>query len=184
MGMLQVVLNMNNLICFKKMSNADLLLLKQWFSIPHVKKWYARGKSFSLEEIKEKYLPRIMDKDIESYIVSFDKKQIGYIQIYYLPKYLPDNLSIDHIQQLKTSDINTTVGLDVFFAEKSYLGKGISSQALSKFMSEMLPDHVNTVIVDPLKENSNALAFFERNKFIKLDLENNTINCYMIRKIY
>lgn len=44
---------------FKPLVEEDLILLYQWFQVPHIKKWYARGQHFSFDMIKEKYLPRI-----------------------------------------------------------------------------------------------------------------------------
>ena len=41
-------------IRFRKMNADDLKLLHQWFQIPHVLKWYARGEKYTFEMIQEK----------------------------------------------------------------------------------------------------------------------------------
>lgn len=45
--------------------------------------WYARRKSWSLNEIKEKYEPRIVGKEnVLSFIIYKDNDPIGFIQYY------------------------------------------------------------------------------------------------------
>ena len=50
-------------INFKPLSENDLPLLFKWFQKPHVKQWYTRGDNYTLEMIKEKYLPRILNSE-------------------------------------------------------------------------------------------------------------------------
>lgn len=55
---------------FKPLHENDLVLLHQWFQEPTIHQWYARRKHWSLEEIKEKYEPRILGKEyVPSFIV-------------------------------------------------------------------------------------------------------------------
>jgi RimJ/RimL family protein N-acetyltransferase len=171
------------MISFETLTAFDMGMLHNWFHVPHVKKWYVREVDYSLKDIKDKYLPRLNDKCIDSYISLINREPMGYIQIYYLPKYLPDNLTQDIIDRNNPINANKTVGLDVFFAKTEYLGKGISSQLLSKFLATHIADGIDTVIVDPLKVNLKAIAFFERNHFSRIDFKFESDNCYLIKKL-
>ena len=50
-------------INFKTLTENDLPLMLNWFQKPHVKKWYARGESYTLEMMRKKYLPRILNPE-------------------------------------------------------------------------------------------------------------------------
>lgn len=56
-------------ITFKLLTKDDLALLHDWFQKPLIQQWYAKGKTFTLEMIKEKYLPRIFNPDSLSVLV-------------------------------------------------------------------------------------------------------------------
>jgi len=43
---------------FKPLRENDLELLHHWFQEETIKQSYARGRSFTLEDIKNKYLPQ------------------------------------------------------------------------------------------------------------------------------
>lgn len=47
-------------IHFKPLTENDLPLLHDWFQKSHVKQWYAREENYTIDMIKEKYLPRIL----------------------------------------------------------------------------------------------------------------------------
>lgn len=156
-------------ITFKSLSVSDLDLLYQWFQVPHVKQWYARGTSYSREMINEKYHKRINDPDIPNYIIYLDHQPIGYIQFYKVSKSLPDGVNDYQHELFSKYDANKMIGIDMFIGETDYLGKHIASRALSEFISLYLQDY-ETIIVDPLKTNRHAIAFFTRNKFKKFQL--------------
>lgn len=82
------------------MNENDLKLLHQWFQIPHVLKWYARDVKYTLEMIQEKYLPRINDYSISSFIICDYDKPVGYIQLYHLTDHFPERIT-DYNHPLK-----------------------------------------------------------------------------------
>jgi aminoglycoside 6'-N-acetyltransferase len=157
-----------NKITFKLLSESDLELLHQWFHVPHVKQWYARGESYTKEMIREKYLPRIGNPDIPNYIIYVDEHPIGYIQYYILNKSLPEDVNSYQHPVFAKHDAKNMVGIDLFIADEKYLGRGISSDALECFIKQHLQHNFAAVVVDPLKSNHRAIAFFIRNKFKKL----------------
>lgn len=168
-------------IAFKSLTASHMDMLHSWFQVPHVKQWYARGEEYTLQAIKDKYLPRLNDKNIENYISLINQEPMGYIQIYFLPRHLPENLTQDVIERNPKIKVNKSIGLDIFFAKPEYLGKGISSQVLSMFLQNHMPNGINSVIVDPLKVNTKAISFFERNGFHKVEFMTGSTNLYLVR---
>ena len=59
-------------------------MLHTWLKVPHVKEYWYQDESFTYEEIHEKYSKRIKEGVVESYIIQKNKKDIGFIQTYYI----------------------------------------------------------------------------------------------------
>lgn len=122
-------------ITFIPLEEKHLTLLHQWFQIPHVKKWYARNETYSLEMIQEKYRPRIKDnKKIPNYIVNLNNQPVGYIQMYNLDHALPDGIDDYEHLLFKEYPSNKIAGIDLFIANIEFLEKGISTKLLNQFM--------------------------------------------------
>ncbi len=155
-------------INFKRLTENDLRLLHNWFQKPHVKQWYARGENYSLEMIKEKYLPRINNPDtIPNFIVYADTTPIGYIQLYCLTHSLPDGVS-DYTHPLfNNHEPKQMAGIDLFIAEEKYLQQGYGTLLLKNFIREYVKNKFSILVVDPLKTNTQAVMFFEKNGFKK-----------------
>lgn len=155
-------------INFKKMDENDLTLLHRWFQIPHVLKWYAEDKKYSLEEIREKYLPRINDTSIPNFIIYDQGKPVGYIQFYRLTDYLPEGMVYNHPLVNDTGasfKLDELVGIDLFIADKDYLHTGFSNETLALFIDTYLKEKFKAVLVDPTKQNIIAIKFYEKNGF-------------------
>jgi aminoglycoside 6'-N-acetyltransferase len=174
---------MQDEITFKPLAEDDMPLLYQWFQVPHVKEGYARGESYTLEMIGAKYLPRINDTTIQSYIVAYQGKAVGYIQMYKLTDHLPegvDNYSHPIFNVYQSSEM---VGLDLFLADADLLGKGVSSKILQAFLAARVDKKYRAVIVDPAIINKRAIEFFERNGFKKLISSVNANHLLMLRTV-
>lgn len=155
-------------ITFKPLTEADLPLLYQWFQVPHVKEGYARGEAYTLEMIGDKYLPRIHDATIPSYIICYQEREVGYIQLYKLTDHLPEgvkNYSHEIFNQYEAAEL---VGLDLFLADADLLGTGVSSKILREFIDTRIDKKYRAVVVDPAINNARAIEFFEKNGFKKL----------------
>lgn len=158
----------NDNIQFKRMDGEDLHLLHQWFQIPHVSKWYARGESYSLKMIQEKYLLRINNATILSFIIYDGDKAVGYIQFYYVTTYYPEGIKNNNHPVFKEFKPSEVVGIDLFIADKNYLHTGFSSKSLHAFINKYIRGRFKAVLVDPDKGNIIAIRFFERNGFVQL----------------
>lgn len=155
----------SNNIIFKKISENDLKLLQQWFQIPHILKWYARDEIYSFEMIQEKYLPRIGDPTIQSYIIYDHDQSVGYIQIYHVNSHLPEGVINYHHPLFNDFKPNTLAGIDLFIADENYLHTGFSSKVLKEFIKVYINGKFSAVLVDPVKQNITAISFFEKNGF-------------------
>ncbi len=169
-------------ITFKALTQTDLSLLHTWFQTPHVKLWYARGEDHTFDEVKEKYLPRILDPNLMlNFIIYAAAIPIGFIQLYGLNKFLPDGVA-DYAHPLFENYQPTDIaGIDLFIADEKYLRKGYATLTLKIFIQEYVQGQFNYLLVDPLKSNKIALSFFEKNGFAHCSqADSNTLNDLMI----
>lgn len=177
-------------IIFKKMDEGDLKLLHGWFQIPHVLKWYARDERYTFEMIQKKYLPRINDATIPSFIIYDQEKPVGYIQFYYVTDHLPEGVADYNHSLFKDPGLkhtgaslkpNEIVGIDLFIADENYLHTGFSSEALEAFIHTYIKNNFKAVLVDPLKQNTSAISFFERNGFKHIMSQDNNHDLMMLK---
>jgi aminoglycoside 6'-N-acetyltransferase len=110
---------------FKPLRNDDLQLLYRWLQEPIINQLYARGQTWSLKDIENKYLPRLTGHDnVLSFITHMDNKTIGFIQYYCLPEHNPEGLQKE--SSLFTSyHPNVIAGIDLFIATCENRGQGL-----------------------------------------------------------
>ena len=164
-------------IHFKLLTENDLPLLHGWFQKQHVKQWYARGESFTLEMVREKYLSRILNPEsIPNFIVYADKTPIGYIQLYCVKDSLPDGVTDYNHSLFDNFKPNEIAGVDLFIADENYLKKGYGTLTLTSFIKEHVQNKFTLLVTDPLKSNKNAIQFFKKNGFKKFPHQPPSIN--------
>jgi aminoglycoside 6'-N-acetyltransferase len=119
-------------ISFKPLVEADFALLHQWLNQPHVKKWWDQDCS-SLDRVKDKYLPRVTGRyPVQCFIMQLGARPFGYMQTYWLK---------DHPQyssQLKVPIHDKVASLDLFIGEQEYLGRGLASRAIRRFLGDFV----------------------------------------------
>lgn len=154
---------------FKALVESDLSLMYDWFHKPHVMQWYARGEDYTLEMIRQKYLPRLqVVEKIPSFLIYLNDYPIGYIQLYQLSYSLPEGVRDYQHPLFSNAKPHDMAGIDLFVAEELYLGKGYATLALQRFIEEQLRGRFRWAVADPLKINQHAIRFFERNGFKKM----------------
>lgn len=163
------------------MSEGDFKLLHQWFQIPHILKWYAKNEKYTFEMIREKYLPRISDASVLVFIIYDDDKPVGYIQFYHVTDHLPEGVSDYSHPLFNDFKPNEIVGIDMFIADEDYLHRGFSSEALKIFISMYINNKFKAILVDPLKQNTSAISFFERNGFRHIMSQDNNHDLMVLR---
>lgn len=166
-------------ISFRKLKKSDFPLLLQWLETPHVKKWWDSEITYTLDLIRKKYdsyvheytIKNSVKKSIQAYIINVDKIPAGFLQLYnahdfFSPEHLldlPDNLG----------------ALDLFIGEEKFIGRGIGSQAILKFLSKknLLYD---AFLADPDVHNQASIKCFKKAGFqiIKTDSK-----CLMIKHL-
>jgi len=158
--------NANYLIHFNPLSADHLSLLHRWFQEPVIKKWYAREIHYSLDDIKNKYLPRIQGTDsTPSYIVSLNGAPVGFIQYYALSDHLPSGINDLSNKLFEINAPDEICGIDIFIADGKYRGIGLGKQIISQFIQEFLHSNFKGAVVDPLSNNINAIHCYEKSGF-------------------
>ncbi|CZL29271.1 GNAT family N-acetyltransferase [Legionella pneumophila] len=156
-------------ITFSPLRKKDFSLLHRWFQVPHVKRWYARGETYTLKMIQEKYLLRIKSPEkIPNFIVLSDNHPIGYIQLYRVDSSLPDSIADYHHPLFKKYAPHDIAGIDLFIGDENFLHKGYGKIILTEFIEHFIKNNFLALVVDPYKENEAAINFFKQMKFIEM----------------
>ncbi|HHT9916389.1 TPA: GNAT family N-acetyltransferase [Legionella pneumophila] len=166
---------------FKSLSIEDLNQLYQWFQEPTINYWYARNKNWSLNEIKEKYEPRILGKEhVPSFIVLLGNSPFGFIQYYLLTESLPDGIDgydSPLFQQYSAKDL---VGIDLFIAEEKGRSKGLGVELIGQFIDKFL-NCFKAIVVDPNINNQQAIRCYEKAGFNQTGFSEDPIHLIMIK---
>lgn len=156
-----------NDIQFNALTEKDLMLLYQWFQEPTIKHWYARDQSFSLEDIRNKYLPRILGQEnVPSFIVYQNNLPVGFIQYYCIGENLPKHPSpkepLTQANPLfQHHDPMEIAGIDCFIAHQKNRGNGLGKKIINAFIQQFLLNF-SIVIVDPEQHNTQATRCYEQ----------------------
>ena len=171
-------------ISFHSLKEDNLSLLHRWFQEPTIKNWYAFGKCFSLDDIKKKYLPRIQGKDnTPSYIANLNKKPVGFIQYYALSDHLPSGITALNNKLFEIGAPDKICGIDIFIADSQFRGVGHGKRIINQFIDDFLSSNFNWAVVDPAKNNLNAIRCYEKSGFRITDYSNANTNIIMIRNL-
>ncbi len=125
---------MKSEITFHSLSISHLQILHQWMQQPHVSQWWGEGRSWSLNEIKEKYtsythgykIQQGTKKPIHPFIIEFEKRPIGFIQFYRAADFPRDGFSVENVWQDQDKSL---AAIDFYIGEPDCIGVGIGPQA-------------------------------------------------------
>lgn len=143
---------------FRSLREADLPLLLEWLNRPHLRDTW--GHERTLDEVREKYLPRIAGEDAaQPYLAWLDEEPVGYIQSYRawaVSGWYPD-------------DPGPGVwGIDQFLADGGRLDQGLGTAMVSQFVERLLRDPtVAEIRLDPHPENRRAIRCYEKAGFAR-----------------
>lgn len=166
---------------FIPLKQEHLPLLHEWFQEPIVKKWYAREIEFDLDDIKDKYLPRLQDNtDIPSYLIQLDDTLIGFIQYYSLRDHLPDGITHFTNDLFKINRPDEIAGIDLFIANSDYRNKKLGVKIINEFCKTIAKKFA-IVVVDPTLENQAAIRCYEKCGFKLTDFSESDVNVIMTR---
>lgn len=150
---------MTRQVTFRAMVRDDLLTLFNWLDRPHVRRWYSQAPS-SFAEVAAKYGPRVEEGSaVRSFIFQADNADAGYIQAY----------SIDSFPEYEqaTGAEKGAVGVDLFVADEWRTRHGLGSDAIRRFVEEVLFAQygASAVIAGPNEGNAAAIRAFEKAGF-------------------
>ena len=152
-------------LSFKPLTVEDLTHLHNWFQEPVIKQHYAKNKSWSFNDLLNKYHPRIIGtENIPSFIIELDTHPIGFIQYYCLQEHFPECIKDDINPLFDNYSTNKIVGIDLFIAYNKNRGKGLGVQIINQFIREFLMQY-KLIVVDPEKNNLQAIRCYEKSGF-------------------
>lgn len=143
---------------FRPMEPADLPLVFEWRSRPHVERWWTRRETY--EEVAEHYLPAIEgEKPTDLYIALLDEQPVCFIQTYLLSDY-PDDAALVGAGE-------GVAGVDLFIGDEALTGRGIGSEVLRRFVQEVVFARPATIscLADPDVRNIASIRAFEKAGF-------------------
>lgn len=136
---------------------ADLPLLHEWLSRPHVAEWWAPTPAWN--EMADEFVP-FMDAGgrFRGYIALEGAREIGYIQSYVV-KGVGDGWWEDE------QDPGAR-GIDQFLAHAEQLGRGLGTRMVRTFVARLFDDPaVSHVQTDPDPRNARAIRCYEKAGF-------------------
>jgi RimJ/RimL family protein N-acetyltransferase len=130
---------------FRPLTAADLPLVAQWLTRPHVAEWWVG--------------PIGLEPGLRQVLVVLDGKAIGYFQSYQAAACHTDGWWLD------VTDPGV-FGIDQFLADAAKLGQGLGTQLVRAFVAELFADpRVTRVQVDPSPLNTRAIRCYEKAGF-------------------
>lgn len=140
---------------FRRLTEADLPLLCDWLNRPHLQRWWRRGAA-TLDEVREKYLPRMAGRDAaRPYLACLEGQPVGYVQFYLAAegaeRWWPDTPGPG------------ALGIDQFLADGTRLGQGLGTAMVAQFAAWLMEaPGVTEIRVDPHPSNLRAIRCYAR----------------------
>ena len=149
-------------ITFRKLTEADLPLMKRWLNTPHVHEWFEEcGKDEpTFQRVVIKYLPRIHGQEpVNCYLVLYDTRPVAYIQSYRIEDFPTAKAMV--------TDSTNVAGTDTFIGEEDFLHKGFGDIYIRKFLREIVftEPEIMSCIIDPEPKNKIAIRAYEKAGF-------------------
>ena len=143
-------------ITFRLLAEADIEQIHQWLNEEHVAESYGEGKYPEYEQVAKKFGDKIEESKIHCYIIEYDSQPIGFIQTYLLSDYPEYQQEIDMHEE--------AASLDLFIGNPNYIGKGLGSMIIKKFVKEVIftTFNVSACIVGPNVKNKASIHAFEK----------------------
>jgi RimJ/RimL family protein N-acetyltransferase len=116
-------------LSFRVVEVGDLRLVHEWLQREHVRRWWRQRESY--EQVLDSYLPAIEGRDpTDLYLVLLNGREIGFIETYLLVDY-PGYAALIGAGE-------GTAGVDLFIADSALTGRGIGSETLRRFVSQIV----------------------------------------------
>ena len=164
-------------ITFNPLQTDHLPLLFKWLEKPHVQIWWDPGVDLTPESLEEKYgsypdgyyVEDGIKKPLRAFIVEVDHEPVAYVQLYNVQNYPGAN----NITELKF--LVNCAGLDIFIGDEKHVSKGIGTAILRQFLIEFVDPKFEACLVDPDKNNIQAIRAYEKVGFRAMKPHGNLI---------
>jgi RimJ/RimL family protein N-acetyltransferase len=143
---------------FEPLAESDYPLLLEWLKAPHMHEHWNPVQS--IEDVQSQFNGKICNDLQQAYIVSLDGKKFAYIQNYRASKvgggWWPN-------------EADTTVGIDQFIGDASFLDRGVGTRMVCAFSDWLLTFSDNKkIITDPAISNLRAIRCYQKAGFREL----------------
>ena len=164
---------------FRPLTFEDLPQLHRWFQEPMIRQLYAKNQSYSLEDMIQKYKPRLANLDhIPSFIIEYEQQDMGFIQYYCLDAHLPEGITRDN-PLFKKYLSHEMAGMDLFIADNDNRGKGLGIQIIHQFITEFLSNY-KAIVIDPERQNEQAIRCYKKSGFEITNFSTDKTHCILI----
>ena len=143
---------------FRPLRDADLPLVHEWLGREHVRRWW--GERGDLQRTIDHYGPSLDGRDpTDLYAILVGGRDAGMIQTYIVADY-PDYAALVGVGE-------DVAGLDLFLGEDELLGRGLGTEIIRRFVSEVVWSRAaaHACVADPDVENISSLRAFEKAGF-------------------
>ena len=142
--------------------------------------WEGKNSVFDLARITKDFYSK-EDVEVIRGIIEYNKKSIGYIQMYKLNEEL-----LNEYEYPLTNKV--VYGIDQFIGEPEYWGKGIGTEFMSLVQHYLTKEKgAQTVILDPHADNLRAIRCYEKVGFTKIKFlpqhelhDGKMVDCYLM----
>lgn len=137
---------------FYPLTIAYLKQMHEWLQTPHVRAFWDDGER-TVEQVREHYF---RPRSVEQYLILHNKNLIGYIQA--APIAGNHELVKFRIKE------EETYGVDLFFGDGEYIGKGLGLTLLNDFIHYLKERHhqLEAILFDPSENNPRAIHLFTK----------------------
>lgn len=144
------------LFSYRPLEQADLPMLEEWLSRPHVSQWW--GTPPTLDELRRD-LEHDTAADVSwQYLALLDGRPVGFIQAYDVMRADPDWWREERDPGAR--------GIDQFLANEEQLGQGLGTKLVAQFVAKLFADPaVTKVQTDPSPDNGRAIRAYAKAGF-------------------
>jgi RimJ/RimL family protein N-acetyltransferase len=142
-------------IRFRALERADLAMLHEWLSRPHVVEWWEPAPT--MRQVEDDYRESLDgDQRHRCYIALDERGPIGFIQSYVPAAFHADGWWLgEHDPGVR--------GIDQFLADPDRLGQGLGTAMVREFVTRLFDDPAVTRIqTDPDPANARAIRAYEK----------------------
>lgn len=147
------------MITYRPVEEADLSTLEAWMNAPHWQEWWGEPAT------ELGYVRKMLEgaDTTRPYFFQENGADKGYIQVWYVRDQISAGWSEDEPWLTMVPD--KAVGVDLSIGSASDLGKGLGTKALTGFVSLLLDEGEDTILIDPDPDNHRAVAAYRKAGF-------------------